>query len=412
MPPDRAVRRLLRPLVWRSLAFAVVYLAGLAGLLAGTGVSERHVVGIADSVYYALGLFVLGGMDLGTPVGGPLYGRILLWTAYFTAPIITASALIEAAVRLLSPLALRLRRLNGHVVLGGAGRLTMLYVRKFRELDARAPIVVVERNPSHEALMELHDAHRAAIITGDITSDDVLRRLRLDRVRRVLLLTGDDFVNLDAASKIVKLSPASADRVVVHVSDLGFMRQTAVSRVAHVCEVFNGHEFAAVHLVRSHLLERFRQTPYRDAIVLAGFGRFGQTVLDQLQQHAGGSFGRVVIVDQNATRNTTAFDDQVGFADGYDRLVMDGDLLDSGIWRRVAQMSAADGRDPVFVMGSGNDGTNLQAALLARRQHPDAYVIVRSFRASPFTAETAREAGVHAFSLADLIESAMPPEWF
>jgi hypothetical protein len=39
-------------------------------------------------------------------------------------------------------------------------------------------------------------------------------------------------------------------------------------------------------------------------------------------------------------------------------------------------------------------------------------VIVRSFRASPFTAEIAREAGVHAFSLAELIEDGMPGAWF
>jgi Trk K+ transport system NAD-binding subunit len=412
MPPEKTVRALLRPLVWRSLAFAAVYLAGLAGLLSGTGVSERAVTGIADSVYYALGLFVLGGLDLGTPVGGPLYGRVLLWTAYFAAPLITASALVEAAVRLLSPLALRLRRLNDHVMLGGAGRLTLLYVRRLREHDPRRSIVVVERNPNHESLMELREAYHATIITGDITNDEVLRGLRVERAHRVLLLTGDDFANLDAASKIVKLAPASADRIVVHVSDLGFMRQTAGSSVARACRIFNGHEFAAVNLVQTHLLGRFQRTARPDVVVLAGFGRFGQTVLDQLQQHARGSFSQVVVIDEHATRHARAFDDQVGFAEDYERLVVDGDLLDSGIWHRVGEIVNTSGHDPVFIMGSGNDGTNLHAALLVRRLHPSAYVIARSFRASPFAAEAATEAGVHAFSLAGLIENGMPSEWF
>jgi Trk K+ transport system NAD-binding subunit len=374
--------------------------------------SERDVTGIAQSFYYALGLFVLGGLDLGTPVGGPLHGRVLLWAAYFAAPVITASALIEAAARLIGHAALRIRPLSDHVVLGGAGRLTLLYVRKLRERDSRRTIVVVERDPNHPSLAVLREAYRALIVSGDITSDEVLRRLRVKRAHRVLLLTGDDFANLDAASKIVKLAPERAGRIVVHVADLGFMRETAESSVARVCEIFNGHEFAATNLVHAHLLGRFQRTAERDLVVLAGFGRFGQTVLNQLQHHANGRIGRVVIVDEKATRNAREFDHHVGFADDYERLVIDGDLLDSDIWLRVGEVVDAGGYHPVVIMGSGDDGTNLHAALVVRRQHPSAYVIVRSFRASPFTAEMASDAGVHAISLAELIENGMPASWF
>jgi Trk K+ transport system NAD-binding subunit len=288
----------------------------------------------------------------------------------------------------------------------------MLYVRKLRQRERRRTIVVVERTPNHPSLAELRSSYRALILNGDITSDETLRRLRLKHAQRVMLLTGDDFANLDSAAKIVKLAPGLADRVVVHVADLGFMRDTAESSVARACEIFNGHEFAATRLVQSHLLQRFLSTPERDLVVLAGFGRFGQTVLDQLQQHARGRFGSVVIIDGVATRNARFFDHQVGFEDGYDRLVMDGDLLDAAIWERVGEAVDSHGGDPVVIMGSGNDGTNLHAALLVRRQHPSAYVIVRSFRASPFTAEIARDAGLHAFSLADLIEDGMPGVWF
>ena len=73
----------------------------------------------------------------------------------------------------------------------------MLYVRKLREQDPRRSIVVVERNPNHPALVELRDVYRALIVSGDVTSDDVLRRLRTERAHRVLLLTGDDFANLE-----------------------------------------------------------------------------------------------------------------------------------------------------------------------------------------------------------------------
>ena len=57
------------------------------------GVSERDLAdaGILTRAYYTLGLFFLGGLDLGTPVGGPEAARTVLWLAYFAAPLITGS---------------------------------------------------------------------------------------------------------------------------------------------------------------------------------------------------------------------------------------------------------------------------------------------------------------------------------
>ena len=412
--PARGTRELLRPLVWRVLAFVAVYLLAVVAFSVGVGVSERDLAGagIGERAYYALGLFVLGGLDIGIPEGGPLVGRALLWAAYFLAPAITVSALLETAIRLLGPLALRVRPLSGHVVIGGGGRLSLLYVRKLRERDRRRTIVVVERDPRAPFLTELRDVHRALVVIGDVASDTVLRALRLKRAHRVLLLTGDDFANLDAAAKILRHAQALAGCIVVHVSDLGFMRQTAGSSVGRDCEVFNGHEFAAIHLVRDHLVQHFRSTPKRDLVVLAGFGRFGQTVLDQLQKHALGSFGRVVIVDGDAGRHARAFEDGPGFSSDYERLVIDGDIRDPEIWNRIADIVREHGHDPVVVLGSGHDGTNLHAALRVREQHPGAYVIVRSFRSSPFAEEVAAEAGAYAFNLGGLIGSGMPERWF
>jgi len=412
--PARGTRELWRPIVWRVLAFAVVFVVAVTAFSMGVGVSQRDLVDSAwgERAYYALGLFVLGGLDIGVPEGGPPLGRGLLWAAYFVAPTITVSALLETALRLLGPLALRVRFLTGHVVIGGAGRLSVLYVRKLRQRDPRRAIVVVERDPRAHFIAELRDVHRALVLTGDVASDTVLAGLRLDRAHRVLLLTADDFSNLDAAAKILRLAPNLANRIVVHVSDLGFLRDTAGSSVARDCELFNGHEFAAIHLVRDHLIEHFRSTEHSDLVVLAGFGRFGQTVLDHLQRHALGSFGRVVIVDDGASRYARAFENGPGFAPGYEYTLIDGDIRDLDVWSRIGEIILEHGHDPVVVLGSGHDGTNLRAALRVREQHPGAYVIVRSFRSSPFAEEVADEAGAHAFNLGGLIESGIPAGWF
>jgi len=400
--------------VWRVLAFAIVYVLAVVAMSSGVGITQRDLTdaGILQRAYYALGLFVLGGLDLGTPVGGPEAGRALLWATYFIAPLITVSALVEAALRLLWPLALRARRLSGHVILGGAGRLTLIYVRKLRERDPKRPIVVVDQDANHPLMAELRDVHHAIVVIGDVARSETLRELRLDTAHRVVLLTGDDFANLDAAAKVLRLAPGMAGRIVVHVSDLRVVRETKGSSIARACEIFNGHEFAAIHLVQEHLMARFESTPYRDLIVLAGFGRFGQTVLHQLQKHALGSFGRVVIIDENASSHVIAFEEEPGFSEDYDRLLIEGNLKDPAIWRRIGKIVEAHGDAPIVILGSGDDGTNLHAALRVRRQHPDAYVITRSFRSSPFTEEVAREAGAQAFNLAGLIGDGMPERWF
>lgn len=402
-----------RPFLWRGLAFALVFAAGLAGLLLGVEVTERDLsaTGPAAKAYYVLGLFVLGGLDIGTPTGGSTLGRALLWSAYFAAPVITASALIDALLRLLRPLARRARNLDGHVVVAGAGRLSSVYARKLRERHPRRTLVVVDRNPAHPALAEFRDVHRAVTLVGDITDDGVLERLRLERAHRVLLLTGDDFANLDAAARVLIRVPELAGRIVVHCSNLGFMRETAGSRVARECEVFNGHEFAATRLVEDHLLARFLATPYLDLVVLAGFGRFGQTVLRLLQEQASGRFGHVVIVDERASDHARSFAEHPGFEGDYGRTVIDGDILRPEIWDRIQAVVSAQGHAPVVVLGTGVDGTNVQVALRVRTHHPDSYVIARTFRPSPFSAGIVEEAGAHAFHLGGLIEQGMPERW-
>ena len=91
---------------WRLLVLVVVVAIGVTGLTAGVELSERPGVpdsGLPAKVYYTLGLFVFGGLDLGVPRGGPLWGRVLLWVAYFAAPAITTSALLEGLLLMVRP---------------------------------------------------------------------------------------------------------------------------------------------------------------------------------------------------------------------------------------------------------------------------------------------------------------------
>jgi len=411
LPVDRPRRFKLRSVRWRVGLPVLAFMLGVVGLLSGVGVTERYVVEahVLTKIYYSLGLFLFGGMDLGTPTGGPAWGRAMLWTAYFLAPAITASAVIDAALRVLAP-ERRLKRLRDHVVVAGSGQLTSLYLQRLRAADPRAPLVVVV--PPGEARNELREAYGARVVVGDVANAAVLARLGLQHARRVLLLTDDDFTNLDAATQILAEAPHLGPDVVVHVSDLRFLHSMAGTRLARRCQIFNGHQIAASHLVQTSVLDHFRRTEPRDLVILAGFGRFGETVLGELQRGAAGSFDHVVIIDVDAERRAMVFDEQIGFTNDYRRDILSGDLRDPALWRTLAEQVDLHRCEPVFVLGSGVDRTNLRTAMWLAQKYPRAFVMARSEARWSFAEEVSREAGIHTFSVAELVTQSMPVEWF
>lgn len=397
----------------RYALLVAVFVAGFVGMSSGVSLSQRSLERLdwLTAAYYTLSLFVIGGIDLGTPVGGPMYGRVMLWGAYFVAPLITASAVVEATLRLLNPRARRMRRLRDHVIVCGAGRLSLLYIKKLRELDERVALIVIERDASKARLRELEHVYRAEIVVGDIASDRVFDGVGIAHARRVMLLTNDDFGNLDAAARILQRCPQLCGRVVAHVADLAFLHAVPPETIDDGLTTFNSLETAAIHLVEQHLVARFSQTTHRDLVVLAGFGRFGQTVLHQLQLKASAAFGTVVLIDLDAEVNALRFSDSPGFGDHH-RHVITGDLRHPGVWQQLDLLLASELGPPVIVVGTGDEGGNLHAALDFRRRYGDAHIIVRSLMHSPFAEDVASKTNLQWFELGELISDRMPADWF
>ena len=239
--PRTRVHALLRWASWRAVALVVVWTAGWIAFEAGAEVSERpgiHDGGHLTILYYTLGLFILGGLDIGVPSGGPGWAQTMLWFAYFAAPAITTSALVEAVLRIVRPHALR-RNLRGHVIVGGSGRLAMLYMRKLRESEPVRPLVVIERKADNPYIDTAKSHYDARVMHADMTSMTLLDSLGLEHVQRVMLLTGDDHVNLDSAARIIQLAPHLAGQVVVHVADLRLLRVIEQRELMAGVKMFN-----------------------------------------------------------------------------------------------------------------------------------------------------------------------------
>lgn len=409
-----ALRGGLRWFRWRGLLLAVIFLLGLTAFCGGAEVSERDVqaTDFMSKVYYSLGLFVLGGMDLGMPTGGPVWSQAILWVVYFAAPAITTSAVVEAVLYAVRPGYYRMRHLRNHVIIIGCGRLAMLYLERLRAVEPGTRVLIVDKrtdNPhAHAAIERFH----ARVLNADVASRPTLQALRLKHARRLAVLTGDDYINLDTAATAIQLAPHLATETLVHISDLRLLRVMEDSELLQQAAKFNTYRRAAQYLVTEKLLPHFVRTEAADIVVLAGFGRFGQSLLDQLQESAAGKFGRVIIIDREGDLQTRVFDEQVGFQNGYEWELMTDNLQHPGTWKHVAEKIKAAATEPVFVLGSGNDSVNIRTALGLAHSYPHAKIVARCFRHSTFAEHISGECDFEIVSTADLLLSGMLPEWF
>jgi voltage-gated potassium channel Kch len=399
---------------WRWPAALGLFAIALGGLSAGVSLSERPGVVEASfltKAYYSLGLFVVGGMDLGVPTGGPAIGRAMLWIAYFGCPLLMASAVIEAVLRALSPERWQFRRLHNHIVVVGSDDLTISYLRVLRQHQPSTPVVVVDAHIDASRQRELEQTFNVTVLTGDIKLEYVQIILRLRHTVKIVLLGNEDFESYEAASTMLRLHPELASRIVLHCHNLRFMRAMQRTHVAEQCVTFNSYHLAASGLVEKQLIDHFHTTEERDTVVMAGFGRFGQTVLEELQDHASGEIDTVVVIDIDADRRVLVAEEQARLGGDYRREIYQGDISHPDVWRKLrATIDLTQGR-PTIILGTGRAEDNIRTALWLKEQLPNALIYARTNQVSELALEIGDEHGINSFSIRALVEEHLPVQW-
>lgn len=403
------------PIGWRWVMAVAFFCCAMLGFSSGVSLSEDPDVysrSILAKAYYSLGLFVLGGLDFGIPTEGPLTGRVLLWTAYFGSPLLAASAVVEAVLSTLARRRWRMKWVRDHIVVVGTGDTAISYLRVLRSVNTTTPVVVV--NPQIDPMkeMELSETFDALVVHGDVTHEFMLRELRLHRARRVMLFGDDDVLSFEAASKIIRLYPDLVGNIVIHCTSLRFLRAIQDSSVAASTERFNSYNLAAKGLVRDTLLNHFRKTPGKDTVVIAGFGMFGQTILEELQLLAPEHIGEVAVIDAEANRQVHIVDEQFeNRFSGDQRKVFDGDISHPEVWRQATGSIDLSKGEPVVIFGTGESASNLRTALWFKRGYPNALVFFRTMNVLEFAQAVGRDHDVHPISIIGLVEGNVPQAW-
>ncbi|MEQ8691487.1 MAG: NAD-binding protein [Pseudomonadales bacterium] len=403
-----------QPLGWRSLLALSLFSCGFIGLLAGVPLSERPDVVTSSALtkaYYALGFFVVGGLDVGTPDGGPWWAQGLLWIAYFGCPLLTASAVIEAMFQVLKPARWQLRNIRDHTIIFGANNLTISYLNMLKAHGRRGKIVIVDAEFDPVAEQELKQTYGARTVVGDLTHEYFLRLLRLKRARRVLLFGEDDFQACEAASRILKIAPQLDQRVIVHCQNLRFMRSLANTDLAAKCVFFNNYNIAASAFVHTHLIDHFDKTANKDNVVIAGFGRFGQSVLEELHAHAASKINNIAVIDVDADRRVLVVAEQARLAHSFESEVFQGDIGNPEVWRRLTSSMDLSADEPTIILGTGREQENLRTALWMKDRFPNTHVYARTNDISQFALAVGAEHGIKSVSITQLVEQSIPTDW-
>jgi hypothetical protein len=200
--------------------------------------------------------------------------------------------------------------------------------------------------------------------------------------------------------------------VVAHVSDIAMHRAVAAvdDEGSRRVRVFNRHRLAARHLYDAHLRTIFAGSEPLDSVVLAGFGRFGQTILEFLEVQAASDIDRVIITDRDASARLRSFREQVKSDTQCALSIVDGNIADPGHWDSVGEALGDLDTPPVIVLGIDDDKVNLQTAMYLRRRWPEAMIFVRCQHESAFTEELSRRHDFTVLAIDQVLEAALELE--
>jgi voltage-gated potassium channel Kch len=383
-------------------AIGLVFVLCVVAFASGVVTSERPELA-EDSwiawIYYAGGLFVFGGLDLGLPAGGTWPGRAALWIAYFLAPTVTTTAVAEALLKLVRPRWFQLRRLQDHLVVVGDGKIASLYVDGIRSLDPERPILSVARQKTGPPPPGVE------LLEGDISEAATLAATQLERAAGLVVVTDDDLVNLEVAWRA---QGEEADLpIAMHVADLSLLRPVArLETEAPAPSGFNTHRIVASYLYQTRLAIHFDETAQQDVVVLAGLGRFGQTILETLLGEAVDELDQVVIVDPDASTQLRKFGEDAT-EPGVRITALDLDVTDPLTWDTVESTLDAGRATPVYVLCGPDVVVNLRTGMLLRGRSEEPTIFVRCFDRSPFASSLAKQQSFDLLAFETVLREAL-----
>lgn len=252
----RCLTRLARHQWW-----LLAVLALLAVLLGWYGYWQYYHVALTPAAFASVLYFAVQLASFGSTVG-PTHVPWTLTVARFLLPAVVLYAAIRGGLVLFDRQlqAWHAWRMRGHTIVCGLGTTGLFIVRRLCERHER--VVVLEADASHGHIPLARDAG-AVVALGDARNQDVLRRVGINRARRLVITTGSDEENAaiaaSARSIVTDEYGALQCHLLVHDFDLfealGEQRFRGSKAQSFWLELVNLHDRAARAALREYWAE-------------------------------------------------------------------------------------------------------------------------------------------------------------
>jgi|JI6StandDraft_1071083.scaffolds.fasta_scaffold01460_5 hypothetical protein len=301
-----SIRRRWRFIQW-PLIWALAVTAFVLGVNGFAHLPARAPMSLADDVYSTLQLFVLN-----VSFTGPLNWQ--LEVARFLAPGVMAYTATQALLVLFREQLklLRLRFTMGHVVVCGLGRTGYKVVADLLRHGERVVVIEEDRENDWTAMCE---GLGATILIGDATDAHVLSQARVGLARLLVVVCGNDGVNVEVAIRSYELKRNAGSGPVlecqVHIVEPDLRALFKEHRVFTDTgdrlrvALFNIYDSSSRLLLRRHPLDRERigpDDPRTVHLIIIGFGFMGESLLLQAARgshFANGQRLQVTVVDRD-----------------------------------------------------------------------------------------------------------------
>ena len=398
-------------LIGGLFSFAI-FTGGIIGLSNGVVLSDDgDLSSITANLFCVFCQFLLAGSEFGIPVSGPQWALSLMWFVYFAAPLSTVILGAERLVQIIEKENWKVSSFKNHYVIFGYDAISASYLRRLRSKDQKSRIILVDDRLEPPQKRDLVNRFSLIAIDGTASLQTLSENLRLQFVKKVCIFKDADFDAFDSATFILQKWPELEGKIIVQSGDLRFVRSLKNSDLSRRCVLFNSYNLAASVLVSSALITHFKERPETDLVVIAGYGRFGQSMLALLHEKASSSVRQVVIIDQDAETQVSIAKEEEQSIEDFVVTVITGDVTHPTVWSEVAVQANLSLGSPTIVLATGNAKANLNTAITLKNRYPNASLFTRTQEPNLFVDQVARDEGLNAFSIDRLVENGLPQRW-
>jgi voltage-gated potassium channel Kch len=293
----------------------------------------------------------------------------------------------------------------------GSGQIGLAYLKAIRMIEPERTVALVDSGEGLATEAEVVSLGRTELFRGDLRHPATLDALRLDRADRMVVVSDDDMANLEMAWGAREREPDLP--IAVHVADLTLLRP--VNRIIKdqgAAEgtspplIFNTDRVAALNLFDQYLYPHFQETGLLDVLIIGGFSRFGQTILELVRVSAAEELERVIIVDPDAAQKVRQFGADVPLG-SLTYSTVDGELEDPGTWAQVDALLEQAEVAPVYLLATAEEVVNFRAAMLLRGREGNSRVFARCFHRTRFAESLAEQLSFELLAFEDVLGEAL-----